>query len=192
MTCPWSCTAIIFSTISNIALLCFGRWNAVWYGRMATSPPLQKKCSLTFTAWMTEELQINLLQLSKRTFQRDSWLTLSALCQKINSQRFDHSTLYSPHHSRLRCMPTLWSCHGHLEWLLSWQDIHTRAIRGGKALVVFIDVYTNIKVLRLKCLGVHTEVAFQELMKQLFVLSVPSFLPRGSLHIVYKYIYIYI
>ena len=44
--------------------------------------------------------------------------------RKINSQRFNHSTLYLSQHSRLRCMRTLWSCHRHLDWLISWQDIH--------------------------------------------------------------------
>ena len=49
-----------------------------------------------------------------------------------------------------------------------------------------MDVDADIKVPRLECLGVHTEVAIQELMKQLFVVSVPSFLPRGSLHVVLR------
>ena len=38
---------------------------------------------------------LNDMQLSARTCQRDAWLKLSDLYQKINSQRFNHSTLYS-------------------------------------------------------------------------------------------------
>ena len=61
-----------------------------------------------------------------------------------------------------------------------------RGLCDGKALGGFMDVDADIKVPRLECLGVHTEVAIQELMKQLFVVSVPSFLPRGSLHVVLR------
>ena len=61
----------------------------------------------------------------------------------------------------------------------------TRGLHGGKALAIFMDVDSNIKVLWLECLGVHREVAVQELMKQLFVVLVLSFLPRGSLYVVF-------
>ena len=46
---------------------------------------------------------------------------------------------------------------------------------GGKALAGFMDVDADIKVPRLECLGLHTEVAVHDLMKQLFVVSVPSY-----------------
>ena len=38
---------------------------------------------------------LNDMQLSARTCQRDAWLKLSDICQKINYQRFNHSTMYS-------------------------------------------------------------------------------------------------
>ena len=64
--------------------------------------------------------------------------------------------------------------------------IIARGIHDGKALVGFIDVDSDIKVLRLKCLVVYTEVAVQELMKKMFVVLVPLFLPRGSLNVVLR------
>ena len=57
---------------------------------------------------------------------------------------------------------------------------------GGKVIAGFMNVDANIKVPWLKFLGVLIEVDVQELMKHLFVVLVPSFLPRGSLHVVLR------
>lgn len=61
-----------------------------------------------------------------------------------------------------------------------------RGLRGAKALAHFKDIDTETKMPRLECLGPHTADAVAALVESLFVVSVPSFLPGGSLHIVLR------
>jgi hypothetical protein len=61
-----------------------------------------------------------------------------------------------------------------------------RGLRGGKALSNFKDIDADVKVPRLECLGAHTVAAVQALISKLFVVSVPAFLPEGSLHMVLR------
>ena len=61
-----------------------------------------------------------------------------------------------------------------------------RGLRGARALAHFGDVDANIKVPTLECLGAHAANAVEALLDKLFVVSVPAFMPTGSLHIVLR------
>jgi hypothetical protein len=50
-----------------------------------------------------------------------------------------------------------------------------KRLHGGKALTDFTDMDADIKAPQLECLGTHTALAVQELMKQLFIVSVTAF-----------------
>lgn len=61
-----------------------------------------------------------------------------------------------------------------------------RGLRGAKALAQWKDVEADIKVPRLECLGAHTNDAVQDLLNNLFVVSVPYFRSGQALHIVLR------
>jgi hypothetical protein len=61
-----------------------------------------------------------------------------------------------------------------------------RGIRGVKALAHYSNVDANIKVPRFECLGAHVTGTVDALLKELFLVSVPVFLPGRSLHVVLR------